>query len=246
MGLLTQWLLRRSGTRAIQLTNADNPGGIRNVTLTGTLALTKGSTAVVGTGTLFTTELAVDTVVQFASQPGVNYVVSAIASPTALTLLNAYGTTTTASTTAVAPVINYGTLAQAVGDAMAHFQAVTNFPFDDSTATTNPTPTSINKCIWAAISLVDYYLYEYRGQSGEDPQRQNSLSTAERRLKDILAVYGDGAFSVPVSDSVYNPSVGPTRLPDMDNARWSDVAPQAPGPGPSDVATGGGADGLGW
>lgn len=246
MGLQTQWLLRRSAPRAIQLTNADNPGGIRNVSLTGTFALTKGSTAVVGSGTLFTTELEVGQVIQFASQPGVVYVVAAIGSALALTLLNAYGTTTTASTKAVAPGINYGTLAQAVGDAMAHFQAVTNFPFDDTTATTNATPLSINKCIWAAVSLVDYYLYEYRGVGGEDAQRANSLSIAERRLKEILAIYGDGAFSVPVSDSVYNPSVGPERLPEMDNARWGNVSPQAPGPGSPDVAPGGGADGWGW
>lgn len=65
----------------------------------GTVALTVGSSAVVGTGTLFTTQLQAATVVQFSSQPGVNYVVGSVASDTSLTLSFPFTGATTASTT---------------------------------------------------------------------------------------------------------------------------------------------------
>lgn len=65
----------------------------------GTVSLTVGSSAVVGTGTLFTTQLQVANVVQFTSQPGVNYVVTSIATDTSLTLSFPFTGTTTASTT---------------------------------------------------------------------------------------------------------------------------------------------------
>lgn len=232
MGLLTSWLLRRPLARAIQLTNLDNPGGLRTVKLTGTLTLVKGSTAVVASGGAFLTESGANTVITFSSQPNVVYVVASVTDNNNLVLLNAYGGAASTTATGYAPAVNYTTLAQAVGDAQAHFQTRTNLNFDESTATTNaaPTTSNLNRCIWAGVALVDYYLYEYRGAPGEDSQKQAALSVAERRLNEILHNFGDGAFSPPVSDSVFNPSVGPTRLPTFDNERWGDISPLPPGP----------------
>ncbi len=249
MSLLTDYLLRRSVARLLQLSNSDNPSGLRQVVVTGTLTLVKGSTAVVGAGSAFTTEVTAGQVIVFSTQPGVVYVVSSVTDNLNLVLTKGYFGVASTSATATLPAINYVTLAQAVGDAQAHFQARTNFPFDDTTAATNANPLLINKCVWAGVSLVDYYLYEYRGLSGEDSQKAAALTVAERRLKEILYTYGDGAYAAPVTDSPYQPSVGPTRLPDMDDQRWGNVAPLAPGPGPSDVpggSSGGSADGWGW
>lgn len=247
MGLLVEYLLRRSVARSTQLTNVDNAGGLRAQALTGTLTLVQGSAAVVGAGTLFLTEMPVNQVIVLSTQPNVVYVVSAVASHTALTLSKVYFGAASTTATATRPAINYSTLEQAVGDAQAHFQARTNFTFDDTTATTSTTPANINKCIWAGVSLVDYYLYEYRGTPGEDSQKAAALTVAERRLKEILYVYGDGAWGAPATDSVFIPSTGPTRLPEFDNQRWTDIAPSAPGPGPSDISGAGGFDGSwGW
>jgi hypothetical protein len=65
----------------------------------GTVAVTSGLTAVTGIGTIFTQQARVPFVVQFANQPGVNYLVSSISSDTALTLTFPFTGATTASTT---------------------------------------------------------------------------------------------------------------------------------------------------
>jgi hypothetical protein len=67
--------------------------------LTGTISVTNGSGAVVGTSTLFTTQLNVGSQVVVANQLGTVYTVSAIADATHCTLTPVFGGTTNASTT---------------------------------------------------------------------------------------------------------------------------------------------------
>jgi hypothetical protein len=66
--------------------------------LTGTVALTNGSAAVVGTGTLFTTELVVGQTIQFGNQFGTVYTVLTITDDLNITLVTTFTGTTTAST----------------------------------------------------------------------------------------------------------------------------------------------------
>lgn len=249
MGLLSECLLRLPGQRLVELSNADNAGGLRASALSGTVTVTSGSLTVVGAGTSFTSfQGSVTTfggvVIQFASQPGVNYVVSVVTDDTHLTLLKAYGSVTTAGTTASLPGINYTVLQQAVFDAQVHFQTRTNYVYDDVTqnavnAGANPT---LNKCIWAAVALVIAYMYDPgRGHPWPEAEVEAAWRVADTRLRYVLANYGDGAFAQPVTDSVYSPSVGPTRLPTMDSERFGDLSPNAPGPGPSDVPGGSGS-----
>jgi len=246
MGLLVDYLTRRSAARLLQLTNSDNPGGIRSNALAGTVAVTTGSAAVVGTGTAFLS-YSVDQVIQFDSQPGVNYVIQTIASDTSLTLYQNYVGPTNAAANASMPAVNYVTLQDAVWDAQAHFQTETDFVYDDVTqnannAGANPT---LNKCLWAGVALVDAYLYEYRGQPWPEAEVQAAWATANRRLKAVLNTYGDGAFSPPVTDSVFQPSTGPVRLPEFDNERWGDISPLPPGPAFPNGGSYGGGD-WGW
>lgn len=230
MGLLTEFLTRTSSARAVQLTNPDNPGGIKATTLSGTATVTNGSAAVVGVATSFTS-FGTGIVIQFSSQPGVNYVVSAITDATHLTLAQSFTGVTTAGVTGYLPSINYVVLQQAVYDAQAHFQARTNYAFDDVTTNANTTPLTLNKCIWAGISVVIAYLYEYRGMPEEAQAGANAWKSADRRLEYVLHNYGDGAWAQPYSDSVFQPSVGPTRLPNFDTARFGNLDSQNPGPG---------------
>lgn len=238
MSLLTETLSRLSGQRLVELTNADNPGGLRATPVTGTVAVAQGTVFVTGTGTTFLTSVLPNTVIQFASQPGVNYVVTSVLSNTSLTLQANYFGAAAASTTATLPAINYNVLQQASFDAQAHFQTRTNFPFDDITANANTNPLTLNKCIWAGISLVVAYLYEYRAHPWPEAEVANAWSTADRRLNEVLHVYGDGAFAAPATDSVFQPSIGPARLPTFDNARFGDLSPLPPGPS---ISGGGGA-----
>lgn len=254
--LLTEVLLRLSSPKLVALTNADNGGGIKATALAGTVTVTGGSTTVTGSGTAFVTsglQGLVTTyggvVIQFSSQPGVNYVVSAVASETSLTLAKAYGGTTGAGVSAVLPGINYTTLQQAVYDAQAEFQDVTDLVYDDVTVSTNnpnANPT-LNRCVWAGVALVVAYLYDPgRGNPWPEAEVEAAWKVARKRLEYILHNRGDGAFAAPVTDSVFNPSTGPTRLPNFDNMRWGDISPDDPGPGMSDPA-GGGVDGSwGW
>jgi len=68
-------------------------------TIAGTVSITNGSATVTGTGTAFTTALAVGMVIRFNAQTGTNYTILSIASNTSLTLTANYGGTTNASTT---------------------------------------------------------------------------------------------------------------------------------------------------
>lgn len=245
MGLFAAVLQRLPGQRIKELTNALNPGGLTDTALAGTVTVTAGSTTVTGSGTGFVTsglQALVNSfgaiVIQFSSQPGVNYVVTAVASDTSLTLSKPYGSVTTAGATATLPAIGYNVLQDAVFDAEQHFVTVTNFPFDDLTqnAQNAGAVTALNKCIWAGVSLVVAYLYDPgRGHPWPEAEVDAAWRTANRRLEYVRANYGDGAFAAPVSDSQFNPSTGPTRLPDMDNARWGQLSSNAPGPGPGDV-----------
>jgi hypothetical protein len=67
--------------------------------ITGTVSVTNGSATVTGTGTSFTTTLAVGMIVRIGNQAGTNYTISAIASTTSLTLTATFSGTTNASTT---------------------------------------------------------------------------------------------------------------------------------------------------
>lgn len=244
MGLLTECLSRLSAQRLKELTRADNPGGLVDTTLAGTVTVTNGSLIVTGAGTSFTS-FGANILIQFSAQPGVNYVVASIQSATQLTLAKAYNGVTTAGGTATLPACNYVVLQDAVFDAQAHFQAETGLVYDDVTANAvnagaNPT---LNRCLWAGVALVVAYLYEYRGHPWPEAEVKAAWDTANRRLKAVLNSYGDGAFSAPISDSRFNPSYGPVRLPEFDNERWGNISPNAPG-GASDASTsdwGGGA-----
>lgn len=229
MGLLTEVMTRLSAPRLCTLTNADNPGGLKTTQVAGTVAVTNGSAAVVGTGTNFTS-FGVNQIIQFSSQPGVNYVVSVITDATHMTLLQAYTGTTAASPNAFFPAINYVTLQQAVYDAQTRFQAVTNYPFDDTTQNANTSPLTLNKCIWAGIALVVAYLYDYRGLPGEAAETAAAWKKADHQLDIVLHTYGDGAFAAPVTDSVFVPSTGPSRAPDFDTQRFGDIDQFNPGP----------------
>ena len=73
-----------------------------SVALTGTVAVTKTSASIVGTSTLFTTQLGVGQTVVFSSDPTVTYTVSVITDATHATLSGAYGGTTAAAATGTA------------------------------------------------------------------------------------------------------------------------------------------------
>lgn len=254
--LLIETCLRLPSQKLVALTNCENPGGLRLTALAGTVALTGGSATVTGTGTAFVTSGLQGLVtayggvlVQFASAPGVPYVVTAVASETSLTLAKPYGGTTTASTTAALPGVNYNTLQQACFDAQARFFDSTNLVYDDVTqnvanAGANPT---LNQDIWAAVALVVAFLYEPgRGNPWPDAEADAAWRIAQKRLDIVLHNRGDGAFSPPVTDSVFSPSVGPTRLPDMDDQRWGGLSSQDPGPGASSVPGGSGGFDSSW
>jgi len=236
MSLLQEILRRTPAERLVQLTQAGNPGGLKNPpNLAGTVALVNGSTAVVGAGTTFT-GFGTSIIVQFASHPGVSYVVAAIVDATHLTLVQPYGGVTTASTTAVLPSINYDVLQQACYDAMARFQARTNYPFDDVTANAGAATAilTLNKTIYAGIALVIAFLYENgRGYPWPDAEVANAWRLADDRLREILHVFGDGALGLPVTDSNFTPSPGPSGLPAFDNARFTDLTQRGPGGGAS-------------
>lgn len=232
MGQLYNAVLSRlPAPRLVQLTQSENPGGLKIVTITGTVTVTKGSTALVGSGTAFTSEIGANTLIQFSAQPGVSYLVASVTDATNAVLAVAYFGITTAGASGYLPQIDYGRLQQAVYDAQAHFQARTNFAFDDVTSNANTTPLTLNKCIYAGVALVVAYLYEGRGQAWPDAEIQAAWAQADRRLNEILHVYGDGAYSNPVTDSVFTPTVGPSRLPQFDNARFGDISALPPGPG---------------
>lgn len=232
MSLLTACLLNMSGQRLAELTNPENPGGLRVTTIAGTVTVTNGSAVVTGSGTTFTA-FGANIVVQFSAQPGVNYIVQSVDSATQITLTTAYYGLTSAGGNLLIPSINYALLQQCVYFAQAHFQARTNFAFDNVTADSNTTPLTLNKCIWAGIALVTYYLYEARAHAWPDAQVQAALSTADRKLELILTNSGDGAFASPQTDSVFQPSVGPVRLPNFDTGHFGTISPWAPGPAQS-------------
>ena len=255
--LLQEVLLRLPGQRIVELTNAENAGGLRLAPLAGTVTVTGGSVAVLGAGTAFVTSglqgnvvAYGGVVVQFASQPGVNYVVSAVADDTHLTLVKPYGASTSAGIVASLPGVVYPVLQQACFDAQQNFMTRTNFVYDDVTQNANVAGANpvLNKCVWAAIALVTYYLCENgRGFAWTDAQIDAAWRVADNRLRYVLANYGDGAMAAPVTDSVFTPSVGPQRLPQFDNERWGDVSPLGPGPGPSGTPWGGGGGNeWGW
>jgi hypothetical protein len=253
--LLIEVLLRLSSAKLVALTNCDNGGGVKTTALAGTVTVTAGSLTVTGAGTAFVTsglQGLVNTyggvLVQFASQPGVNYVVTAVASDTSLTLAKAYGGVTASGVAASLPNVNYTTLQQAVFDAQAEYQDVTDLVYDDVTVSTtnagaNPT---LNRSVWAGVALVVAYLYDPgRGNPWPEAEVDAAWRLARKRLDFILHNRGDGAYSNPVTDSVFNPSIGPTRLPNMDNQRFGDLSPSDPGPGPSGTPGGGWGGGGG-
>src|ERR1019366_7408863 len=234
--LLQEVLLRLSGQRLVELSNSENAGGLRLTNLAGTVTVTSGSLSVAGAGTFFTTFSGTVTayggcVVQFASQPVVNYVVASVQSDTALTLLKPYGSVTTAGTTAALPGVVYSVLQQTCYDAQAHFQTRTNLVYDDVTVNANVVGANpiLNKCIWAAVALVVAYLYDPgRGHPWPEAEVEAAWRVADTRLKYVLANYGDGAWAQPATDSVFRPSVGPARLPTMDSTHFGNVTPNSP------------------
>jgi hypothetical protein len=235
MGLLTETLSRISAQRLGELTNSDNAGGLKNQAVSGTsLAVTNGSTAVVGTATTFT-GFGVNIVIQFASQPGVSYVVATITDNTHLTLLTPYQGVTNAATSAVLPAINYQVLQDAVYDAQAHFFERTDVVFDDTT-----TAAAGNKCFWVGVPLVIAYLYEFRAQPWPEGTVEKVWDLANRRLTLYLNNSGDGAYAPPQTDSPYQPSTLPFgTLPTFDDARLTGFVPWAPGPSDASGSAGG-------
>lgn len=258
--LLAEVLLRLSAVKVVALTNVDNTGGLKASALAGTVTVTGGSTAVVGAGSNFVTGGLQALVqqygaiaVQFSSQPGRDYVVTAVADDAHLTLLTPYAGLTAAGVNAILPGINYTTLQAAVFDAQSEYQDVTDLPFDDvtvSVATPGQNPV-LNRSNWAGVALVVAYLYDPgRGNPWPEAEVDAAWRTARKRLEYILHNRGDGAFSPPTTDSVFRPSVGPQRLPSFDNARFSDVSSDNPGPSLADPAGGLGNGGFdsswGW
>jgi hypothetical protein len=245
--LLVEVLTRISGQRLTELSNADNSGGLRLTQLGGTVTVTSGSLNVVGIGTTFTAfQGAVNTfggiAIQFSSQPGVSYVVASVTDDTNLVLAYPYAAPTAVGAASYLPGINYQTLQAACFDAQQHFITATNFAFDDVTQSANnvgANPT-LNKCVWAGVALVVAYLYDPgRGHPWPEAEVEAAWRVANKRLDFVKHNYGDGAFSPPVTDSVFNPSVGPSRLPTFDNQRWGDISPQPPGPWTPSAGSGG-------
>jgi len=254
--LIIECMLRLSSARLVALSNADNTGGIKATALPGTVTVTGGSASVVGSGTNFVTgglQGLVETfggiVIQFASQPGRNYVVASVQSDTALTLYSAYAGVTAASVGAVLPSINYQALQQAVFDAQAEFQDATDLVYDDvtqSTSTPGSNPT-LNRDVWAGVALVVAYLYDPgRGNPWPEAEVEAAWRLARKRLDMVLHNRGDGAWAAPYTDSVFTPSVGPARLPSTDTERWGDISILSPGPSDASPAGGGVEGDWGW
>jgi hypothetical protein len=236
--LLYEVISRQPTQRLVELTNADNGGGLKGTAIGGTVTVTAGSTAVAGAGTTFTS-LPVGVAVQFSSQPGVSYVVASIQSDTALTLYLPYAWITTVGAAVFVPGINYPVLQQAVWDAMQTFQERTNFPYDDTTLNQNAfnaatgitLPQFLNKCLWAACDLVIAWLYNYRALPMPGSEGEAAWRSADARLKVVLNLLGDGAYAPLTTDSNFRPSNQPPgSLPNFDNERLGTVVPQAPGP----------------
>lgn len=240
MGLLAEVQLALPLPRLAQLTNADLPSNPNTVAVAGTISVVNGSAAIVGTGTTFTTALTVGNVLAFSPQRGVNYTVQAVADDTHATLAVVYSGATNGTATALTAGINYTNLQAACNYAVSEFMDATNLPFDDTTVTNyDAVPAVVNRSIFIGITLVIVWLYRFKGDTEAEDKAQKR---AELLLKRALNTRGDGAWAAPASDSVYTPSQGPARLPDMDPARLGGFVPYDPGHGyPGAGPAGGGA-----
>jgi hypothetical protein len=219
-------------TRLAQLTNSDLPANTQALAVAGTMAVTQGSTAVVGTGTNFGSTppapaCAVGNVIQFSSQPGVNYTIAAINSATSITLATPYTGVTAAAATALCAGINYTVLQVACNYAIVEFTARTDLTWDNTTITDGTaTPPVINKCTWAGSLLVLAKLYEATGSE----QYEQAIKRAHDACDYVLHTWGDGMWSPPQSDSNLNPTVLPGPFPIFDDSRFGTLIPWGPGP----------------
>lgn len=226
MGLLTEYQRRTSVQRMVELCGVDNPGGLKQTALSGTVTLVAGSAAVVGSGTTFTA-FVVDTVLEFSSQPGVGYVVQAIADATHLTLAYNYSGLASASASVVVPGIDLNKLQAAVEDAQQRFTEATAIPFDDTTAA-GPPPSG-NRFFFVGRALVTAFLYDYRGRSMPGDDAAVAWAVAQKELDRWMVNYGAGAWAAPTSDSNLTPSVSPMAPPQFDPIRLTQVTPFPPG-----------------
>lgn len=105
---ITEWLTLIAGAGGTAFNNANSYLAVGDggpTALTGTLAVTNGSTAVTGTSTLFTTELAVGDYIYLNAQKTQLGKVASITNNTALVLTANYGGTT-ASGAAASKILN--------------------------------------------------------------------------------------------------------------------------------------------
>lgn len=187
-------------------------------TIAGTVSITNGSATVTGTGTAFTTALAVGMVIRFGTQTTTNYTILTIASNTSLTLTANYGGTTNASTTVfgVRESDAYVVAASPAG-AWASFARGDLVVWTGSAWTKLLTGTGTAPAAGASVLVTAFQgtaAGAFAGQSGK------------------IGVYnGSWAFTTPTTDhrltviGLGDPLEGATALYRLTSATWAITAP---------------------